>query len=109
MVNLDVSPAFVLGGFLIAAGACLYQIRSSKPYISKDVDVVIGSVAIFSGGILVFQGWRLDPILLFGQLLVVGAAVTFAVEAIRLRSIVYGKVRATAGFERISSVASSSS
>ena len=59
MVNLDVSPAFVLGGFLIAAGACLYQIRSSKPYISKDVDVVIGSVAIFSGGILVFQVRRL--------------------------------------------------
>ncbi len=60
-------------------------------------------------GFLQLQGWRLDPILLFGQLLVVGAAVTFAVEAIRLRSIVYGKVRATAGFERISSVASSSS
>ena len=46
---------------------------------------------------LYLQGWRLDPILLFGQLLVVGAAVTFAVEAIRLRSIVYGKVGATAG------------
>ena len=54
---------------------------------------------------LYLQGWRLDPILLFGQLLVVGAAVTFAVEAIRLRSIVYGKVGATAGFERLPSVA----
>ena len=58
---------------------------------------------------LYLQGWRLDPILLFGQLLVVGAAVTFAVEAIRLRSIVYGKVGPTAGLERLSSVASSSS
>ena len=35
------------------------------------------------------QGWRLDPLLLFGQLMTTGAAVSFAVEALRLRSEVY--------------------
>lgn len=37
------------------------------------------------------QGWRLDPLLLFGQLLTAGAALSFGVEALRLREIVYKK------------------
>lgn len=35
------------------------------------------------------QGWRLDPLLLFGQLMTTGAAVSFAIEALRLRSEMY--------------------
>ena len=35
------------------------------------------------------QGWRLDPLLLFGQLMTTGAAVSFGIEALRLRSEVY--------------------
>lgn len=31
------------------------------------------------------QGWRLDPLLLFCQLLTAGTALGFAVEALRLR------------------------
>lgn len=43
------------------------------------------------------QGWRLDPLLLFGQLMTTGAAVSFAVEALRLRNEVYeGEVRGPA-------------
>ena len=55
MVNIDTSPALVLGAGLIGAGVLLYQLRSSKPYITKDVDIVLSSVSIFAGGILVFQ------------------------------------------------------
>lgn len=40
---------------------------------------------------IVIQGWRLDPLLLFGQLLTAGAALSFGVEALRLREIVYKK------------------
>lgn len=40
---------------------------------------------------VVLQGWRLDPLLLFGQLLTAGAALSFGVEALRLREIVYKK------------------
>ena len=43
---------------------------------------------------LLLQGWRLDPLLLFGQLMTTGAALSFAIEALRLRSEVYeGEVR----------------
>ena len=42
-------------------------------------------MALLVGGILCFQGWRLDPILLFGQILTITAAIAFGVEAIQLR------------------------
>lgn len=89
MVNVDVSPSVVLGVGLIGAGVSLWQIRRVKPWLSKDYDVVVSCISLLVGGILIFQGWRLDPLLLFGQLMTTGAAVSFAVEALRLRSEVY--------------------
>lgn len=89
MVNVDVSPSVILGVGLIGSGVSLWQIRQSKPWISKDYDVVISCISLLVGGILIFQGWRLDPLLLFGQLMTTGAALSFAVEALRLRNEVY--------------------
>ena len=85
MVNVDFSPALVLGAGLVGGGLALYQLRRLRPSLSRDFDVVVSSIAIFSGGILVFQGWRLDPLLLFCQLLTAGMALSFAVETLRLR------------------------
>jgi len=70
---------------MILAGLSLWQLRSSRPELSKDVDVVFSSIGVLVGGILIFQGWRLDPLLLFGQLLTISAAVAFAVETVSLR------------------------
>ena len=89
MVNVDVSPSVILGVGLIGSGVSLWQIRQTKPWISKDYDVVISCISLLVGGILIFQGWRLDPLLLFGQLMTTGAALSFAVEALRLRNEVY--------------------
>jgi beta-galactosidase beta subunit len=44
-------------------------------------------LGLLSGGILIFQGWRLDPILLFGQMLSSGTAIFFILESIKLRSL----------------------
>lgn len=89
MVNVDVSPSVILGVGLIGSGVSLWQIRQTRPWISKDYDVVISCISLLVGGILIFQGWRLDPLLLFGQLMTTGAALSFAVEALRLRNEVY--------------------
>ena len=89
MVNVDMSPSVILGVGLIGSGVSLWQIRQSKPWISKDYDVVVSCISLLVGGILIFQGWRLDPLLLFGQLMTTGAALSFAVEALRLRSELY--------------------
>jgi hypothetical protein len=89
MVNVDVSPSVVLGVGLIGAGVSLWQIRQARPWISKDYDVVVSCISLLVGGILIFQGWRLDPLLLFGQLMTTAAGLSFAVEALRLRSELY--------------------
>ena len=89
MVNVDVSPSVILGVGLIGSGVSLWQIRQTKPWISKDYDVVVSCISLLVGGILIFQGWRLDPLLLFGQLMTTGAALSFAVEALRLRNVLY--------------------
>lgn len=88
LVNVDFNAGTILGVGLVGAGFALYQVRSVRPQLSRDYDVFFASVSLLCGGILIFQGWRLDPILLFGQLLTATAAVSFAVEAVRLRAIV---------------------
>lgn len=55
MINVDGSPPLFLGAGMIAAGAVLYQLRNSRPYITKDFDIVLSCIALFAGGILVFQ------------------------------------------------------
>ncbi|CAG9467015.1 unnamed protein product [Pedinophyceae sp. YPF-701] len=86
MVNVDLGPATVLGASLVGLGVVLYQVRLGRPAISRDYDVVFSSMSVLVGGILIFQGWRLDPLLMFGELLTAGVAVAFAVEALSLRS-----------------------
>lgn len=86
-VNVGATPATFLGIFLAVAGAALYFLRSVRPELSRDQDIFFAAVGLLCGFILIFQGWRLDPILQFGQLLLVGTTVFFAVESIRLRGI----------------------
>ena len=47
MVNVDFSPALVLGAGLVGGGLALYQLRRLRPYLSRDFDVVVSSIAIF--------------------------------------------------------------
>ncbi|RAM49142.1 MAG: hypothetical protein C6Y22_23905 [Hapalosiphonaceae cyanobacterium JJU2] len=86
-VNFGANSASLLGIFLAIAGAALYFLRTVRPELSRDQDIFFAAVGLLCGFILIFQGWRLDPILQFGQLLLVGSTVFFAVESIRLRGI----------------------
>ncbi|MDJ0736092.1 MAG: Ycf66 family protein [Nostocaceae cyanobacterium] len=86
-VNFGTNSASILGIFLAVAGAALYFLRSVRPELSRDQDIFFAAVGLLCGFILIFQGWRLDPILQFGQLLLVGTTVYFAFESIRLRGI----------------------
>lgn len=87
MVNFGLNSASILGIFLAVAGAGLYFMRSFRPELARDQDIFFAAVGLLCGFILLFQGWRLDPILQFGQFLLTGTTVFFAYEAIRLRAI----------------------
>ncbi len=93
MVNFGFNSASILGIFLAVAGAGLYFMRTFRPELSRDHDIFFAAVGLLSGLILIFQGWRLDPILQFSQLLLAGTAVFFAAETIKLRGFTTQQAR----------------
>lgn len=96
IVNVGFGPAGILGLCIAGAGAGLYLLRSMRPELARDYDIFFSAIGLLCGGILFFNGWRLDPILMFGQVLMAGSAVFFAFESIRLRSIATGQARRSA-------------
>ena len=87
MLNWSLGLGGILGIVLALAGVGLYFLRTIRPNLARDHDIVFAAVALLCGGILLFQSWRLDPILQFAQFLSIGSAVWFAYETIRLRGI----------------------
>jgi Ycf66 protein N-terminus len=87
MLNFGQSFATFLGLALAAAGVGLYFLRSIRPELARDHDIFFAAISLVCGLILLFQGWRLDPILAFSQYLLAGSAVFFAVENLRLRGV----------------------
>ena len=85
--NLGTTPATYLGIVLLVAGVGLFAIRSWRPNLSRDYDVFFSAIALVCGGILIFNGWRLDPLLQLGQFLIVSSAIFFAWESIRMRAL----------------------
>lgn len=98
MVNFGLNSASILGLFLAVAGAGLYFMRSIRPELSRDHDIFFAAVGLLCGLILMFQGWRLDPILQFSQFLLMGSAISFAVETIRLRGATVEQARRNTPF-----------
>ncbi|MDJ0557153.1 MAG: Ycf66 family protein [Microcoleaceae cyanobacterium MO_207.B10] len=87
MVNLGLNLSSLLGIILAVAGAGLYFLRTWRPKLARDHDIFFAAIGLLCGGILLFQGWRLDPILAFGQFLLTGSAIFFAAEAITMRGL----------------------
>lgn len=87
MIYMELAPSALLGLCLTIAGILLYIIRLNKKQISRDYDLFFSSVGCLCGGILIFQGWRLDPILLLCQMMLGGTAIFFIAETVWLRNI----------------------
>jgi hypothetical protein len=87
MVNFQFNLVSMVGIILAVSGAGLYFLRSVRPELTRDYDIFFSAVGLLCGGIFLWQGWRYDPIMQFGQVLLGGSAVFFAFESIRLRGI----------------------
>lgn len=59
----------------------------SKINPSRYYDFFFSSIGLLCGGIPIFQGWRLDPILLLSQMLLSGTAIFFIAESLYLRTV----------------------
>ncbi len=96
MINSSFGLGSILGIILILSGVGLYLLRTMRPTLARDQDIFFAAIALLCGSILVFQSWRLDPILQFAQFLSGASAIWFAVEAIRMRGITTEQAKRTA-------------
>ncbi|MBW4539236.1 MAG: Ycf66 family protein [Myxacorys chilensis ATA2-1-KO14] len=95
-VAFQFNLASVTGIVLAVGGAALYAVRSVRPQLSRDHDIFFSAVGLLCGLILIFYGWRFDPIMQFGQVLLSGSAIFFVVENLRLRQVSTEQAKRTA-------------
>jgi uncharacterized Zn finger protein (UPF0148 family) len=84
MVNASLNWASIVGVALVIAGF----IPFFKKSISTQYDPFLVPIFWLCGLILFFQGWRLDPILQFGQFLLAGVVFFVGYENIKLRELI---------------------
>ncbi len=87
MINFSFGPNIFLGILVSFGVLILYFLRNVKPEVARDEDIFFATLGLLYSGILVIHGWRLDPILLFSQVLVITAVLAAGWENIRLRGI----------------------
>jgi hypothetical protein len=89
MINIIFEPNILLAFFVSFGMLFLYFLRIVRPEIARDQDIFFATLGLLYSSILVIHGWRLDPILLFSQVLVASILLPTCWENIRLRLISY--------------------
>nr|QUS65277.1 Ycf66 [Isoetes panamensis] len=106
MIHMEYGPSTTVGVGLVSVGILLYVLRERESNVSRIkisymvfrggerginlsqyYDFLFSSIGLLCGGIFIFQGWRLDPILLLSQMLLSGTAISYITESLHLRSI----------------------
>ena len=92
MVNASLNWASIVGILLVVSGIPLFAFSvasisrissSSSDYVFRILNLIgLLFIPFLCGGILFFQGWRLDPILQFGQCLLVGHVINLQIALI---------------------------
>jgi hypothetical protein len=88
MINVIVEPALLLGVSFAIVMIFFYSLRFMNPDLATDWDIFITTLGIVYSSILIIHGWRLDPILLFSQVLLVFITFSFCWILIRQREII---------------------
>jgi Ycf66 protein N-terminus len=89
LAQVDVGPtlATFLGIFIYFFGAALCSVALFRPQLARYYDILFAQTILSCAVILIFEGWKLDPILQFAQLLLVGMGIWSIVDCVRLRGI----------------------
>jgi len=88
MINISLGPNIYLGLLVSIGVLLLYYLRVVKPEIARDEDIFFSTISLLYSCILMVHGWRLDPILLFSQVLIITTVLVAGWENIRLRGLV---------------------
>jgi hypothetical protein len=87
MINISYNPNFLLSIIVIISLLLFYSLRIIRPEVSKEEDIFFTSLGLLYSCIILVHGWRLDPILFFSQVLLVGIVLGIGWENIRLRGL----------------------
>ncbi len=87
MINIGFSLNILLGFILGFGVILLYLLRIVKPEVARDEDIFFATIGLLYSCILIVHGWRLDPILLFSQVLIIISLLVAGWENIRLRGL----------------------
>ena len=93
MININFGPNIFLSIILLFGIVILYGLRKVKPEVSRDEDLFFVITGFFYCEILMIHGWRLDPILLFSQVLIITTVLVAGWENIRLRGLISNMVK----------------
>lgn len=86
LVNVDyVSPSLWLGVAVAMSGLVLYAFKMQNAKGTEDLDIVTSSLLVLVGGILMLQGWRLDPILMLSEAVLASVGVYYIIQTVELR------------------------
>ena len=88
MINFNFGPNTILALILGLGVMILYLLRIVKPEVAREEDIFFTTIGLLYCGILIVHGWRLDPILLFSQVLIITAVLVAGWENIRLRGLI---------------------
>jgi hypothetical protein len=88
MINVSFGLNIFLSILVSVGVLILYSLRNVKPEIARDEDIFFSTMGLLYSCILMVHGWRLDPILLFSQVLISITALVAGWENIRLRGLV---------------------
>ena len=69
MINFSFGPNIFLGIIVSFGVLILYFLRNVKPEVARDEDIFFATIGLLYSCILMIHGWKLDPILLFGQVI----------------------------------------
>ena len=89
MINIIFEPNILLAILMSVVMGFLYFLRIVRPQIARDQDIFFATIGLLYSSILIIHGWRLDPILLFSQVLISCILVPTCWENIRLRAIAH--------------------
>ena len=88
MINFNFGANIFLGILVVIGVLILYFLRNIKPEIARDEDIFFATIGLLYSCILMIHGWRLDPILLFSQVLIIITVLVAGWENIRLRGLI---------------------
>ena len=88
MINFSFGPNIFLGVIVSFGVVVLYFLRNVRPEVARDEDIFFATIGLLYSCILMVHGWRLDPILLFSQVLIIAIVLVAGWENVRLRGLI---------------------